>query len=492
MGVHRSSEDTLAFVGGSGSLLIGGEWLAPKDGASFASVDPNTGREICRVAQAGPADVDLAVHSARTALAQWRLTSGAQREALLNRLADLIESRAAELAEIEAVDGGKPRKATERVDVPAAAAQLRYFGGWATKIQGEVIPVAVPNVHVYTSHEPVGVCAQIISWNFPMLNAVSKIAPALAAGNCVVVKPAEQTPLSAIRLGQLILEAGIPPGVVNILTGDGVTGAALVEHPGVDKIAFTGSTEVGREVGAQALRQMKRVTLELGGKSPNIVLADADVASAVKGSYMSMYFNAGQVCQAATRLFVHRSRIDEVVEGVAGRARMARVGSALDLETQVGPVVSREQYSRVASYIEGGLAAGAEAVVGGRIEEQPDGGFFVHPTLLTEVTDDMAVAREEIFGPVLVALPFDDLDEVAARANGTEYGLAAYVWSRDSVAAQRMASLLDAGSVFLNTPALSDPAAPFGGFKASGVGREGGREGLAAYLETKTVWAGLA
>jgi acyl-CoA reductase-like NAD-dependent aldehyde dehydrogenase len=381
-------------------------------------------------------------------------------------------------------------KFARAVDVASAVRHLEYFAGWPTKIEGATLPVTAPDTHAYTLREPVGVCAQIVPWNFPLLMSVWKISPALAAGCPIVLKPAEQTPLTALRLGELALEAGFPEGTLNVITGDGETGAALVDHPGVDKVAFTGSTAVGREIGAKCGRDLKRVTLELGGKSPNIILPDADLPSAIKGSFLGIYFNSGQACNAASRLMVHKEVFDEVVSGLSDFAAQAKVGPGLDPESEFGPLVSEEQFARVTGYIDSGLEEGAEAVAGGK-PENGGGGYFVNPTLFTGVSDDMKIAREEIFGPVLVAQPFEDLEEVARRANDTEYGLAAGLWTRDVSQAHKLAALLKAGSVYINTWGAGDPAAPFGGYKASGIGREKGHHNLDAYLETKSVFVQL-
>jgi acyl-CoA reductase-like NAD-dependent aldehyde dehydrogenase len=476
---------------GPHGLLIGGERAGAADGRTFETVDPATGEAICEVAQAGPDDVGRAVNAARGALdGPLRKVHAAKRSSLMNALAELIKANGEELAELESLDNGKPITAAKG-DIAASVSHLRYYAGWPTKIEGETIPVSARDVLCYTLREPVGVCAQIVPWNYPLLMAVWKVAPALAAGCSIVLKPAEQTPLSALRLGELALEAGFPEGTLNVLTGDGETGAALVDHPGVQKVAFTGSTVVGREIGEKCGRSLKRVTLELGGKSPNIILPDADLEAAVKGSFQGIYSNSGQACNAGSRLYVQSALFDEVTERLAAFAAEAKVGPGLDPETQFGPVVSEEQFARVAGYIDSGLSDGAEAVAGGSPGERNGGGYFISPTLFTGVSDEMRIAREEIFGPVLVAMPFDDLEEVARRANDTEYGLAAGLWTRDISQAHRLAGMLQAGSVYINTWGGGDPAAPFGGYKASGIGREKGHANLDAYLETKTIWTQL-
>ena len=473
-------------------LVIGGELVEAADGRTFETVDPATGEAICEVAYAGPEDVERAVAAARAALeGPLRKVSASKRAGLMYKLAELIKQNGAELAELESLDNGKPIGSAQG-DIAASVNHLRYYAGWPTKIEGETIPVSGRDLLCYTLREPVGVCAQIVPWNYPLLMAIWKVSPALAAGCPVVLKPAEETPLTALRLGELALEAGFPEGVVNVLAGDGFTGAAMVNHPGVDKVAFTGSVAVGREIGAKCGQSLKRVTLELGGKSPNIILPDADLEAAVEGSFLGIYSNSGQACNAASRLLVQADLFDEVVSRLADFAREAKVGPGLDPDSEFGPVVSEEQYGRVTGYIDSGLSEGAEAVAGGMPEDGAgNGGYFVSPTLFTGVRDDMRIAREEIFGPVLVAMPFEDLEEVAARANATEYGLAAGLWTRDISNAHKLAAMLKAGSVYINTWGAGDPAAPFGGYKSSGIGREKGHANLDAYLETKTVFAQL-
>jgi len=473
-------------------LFINGEWVEARSGKTVPVFDPATGKQIGLVADAGPEDVDRAVAAARAALetGPWASMTPAGREELLWRLADLIDRNAAEFAEIESIDNGKTRFMASIVDVPGARNYFRYMAGWATKIEGTTMQTAMgmpgSKLHTYVAREPVGVVAQIVPWNFPLAMAAWKLGPALAAGCTCVLKPAEQTPLSALRLGELIREAGFPPGVVNILTGVGeVSGAALVAHPGVDKVAFTGSTEVGKLINKSATDSLKRVSLELGGKSPMIVLPDADPAAVAGGSAGAIFFNAGQVCTAGSRLYVHSSIFDKVVDGVSAAASAIRLGPGLDQTTEMGPLVSKEQQERVLGYIESGRKQGASVTAGGEAPSHP--GYFVKPTVLVNVSPDMRVVREEIFGPVLVAQRFDDLDDVVKAANDTPYGLAASIWTNNLSAAHRLIPRIKAGTVWVNCHNLVDPSMPFGGYKQSGFGREHGRVAVEAYTEIKSV-----
>jgi acyl-CoA reductase-like NAD-dependent aldehyde dehydrogenase len=482
--------DVQEFVAREHGHLIGGAQVPSTSGRTFETADPSTGERLAVLAHGEAADVDVAVGAARQALTgDWAAVSPAERGRLIGRLADLIAEHADELAELESLDNGKPIRFAKAVDLDLTIGHFRYFAGWPSKLVGETVPVSVPGEFCYTLKEPVGVCGQIVPWNYPLLMAAWKVAPALAAGCTVVLKPAEETPLTAVRLGELALAAGIPPGVLNVLLGDGETGAALVDHPDVDKIAFTGSTEVGREIGAKAGGALKRVTLELGGKSPNIILPDADLDFAVPGSFLALYFNSGQSCNAGSRLLVHKSQYDEVVDRLAALASAANVGPGLASDVVVGPLVSQRQQQRVLGYIDSGKSEGANLVVGGGQIDRP--GYFVEPTVFTAEDDDLTVWREEIFGPVLVASAYDSVDELADRANDTEYGLAAGVWTRDLSSAHKLARSLKAGSIYINQWAPNDAAAPFGGYKASGLGREHGRLGLESYLEHKTVWIQL-
>ena len=470
-------------------LLIDGERVPALDGATFAVEDPSTAQPLTRASAAGVADVDAAVQSARAAFAdrRWRGLSGVRRSAVLCRVADLLETQRHELARLEALDCGKPLRLAA-AEVRTAADAFRAFAGRVGEGRDGVGPVE-DGLLVYVEHEPVGVCAAITPWNYPLLMAAWKLAPALAYGNCVVLKPAEQTPLTALRLGELCLEAGVPPGVVNVVPGLGhVAGAELVRHPRVDKVAFTGSTPVGREILATSAERLARVTLELGGKSPNVVFADADLERAAIGTVQGVFRNSGQMCTAGTRILVESSIREAFVAELVRATEALRVGAALEDGVDLGPLVSAAQRDRVAGYLALAREEGAELATGGELRGP---GHFVTPAILTGARSDMRVAQEEIFGPVATVLPFDGFDEAVALANDTEFGLAATVWTADLRTAHRAARELRAGTVWVNTTGRFDAAVPFGGVKQSGIGRELGAAALEAYTERKAVWVAL-
>ena len=480
------------FIGAPRKMYVGGQWTEAASGRTFETPNPATGETLARVAEGDAEDIDRAVRAARRAFEEgpWGRMTPSERGRIIWRIGDLILEHVDEFAQLESLDNGKPLAVARAADVPLAADLFHYMAGWATKLEGNTIDISVPYMpgagfHSYTLREPVGVVGQIIPWNFPLLMAAWKLGPALATGNTVVLKPAEQTPLSALLLAQLIAEAGVPEGVVNVVPGFGETaGAALAAHHDVDKVAFTGSTEVGKLILKAAAGNLKKLTLELGGKSPNIVFDDA-ASDAVKGAADAIFFNHGQCCVAGSRLFVQQRRFEEVVEGVAEIAKSIKIGPGIEPETQMGPLVSDEQFRRVTGYLESGKADGATALTGGgRYGER---GYFVEPTVLTNTRPDMKVVREEIFGPVLVAEPFSDLDEIAAVANDTEYGLGAGIWTSDISKAHTLAKKLRAGTVWINCYNVFDAALPFGGYKQSGWGREMGHEVLNSYTQVKAV-----
>jgi aldehyde dehydrogenase (NAD+) len=473
--------------------LINGEWCDSASGETFTTINPATGDVLAQVAAGDQEDINRAVQAARQALeGPWKKASARDRSKLLFKLAELVEKNLEELAMLEVMDNGKPLNETRNADVPLTAETFRYYGGWADKMYGDVIPVdnKMGDFFCYTTVEPVGVCGQIIPWNFPMLMAAWKWGPALACGNTIVLKPAEQTPLSALRLGELAMESGFPPGVINIVNGFGETaGDALVKHPSVDKIGFTGEYKTAQIIMKNAADTLKRTSFELGGKSPNVVFADADMDQAVNGAMAGIFFNQGEVCCAGSRLFLEEAVHDEFVEKFKKKAESRQVGDPFDPNTQQGAQVSEEQFNKVMSYIELGKKE-ANCVSGG--ERVGDRGFFVKPTIFTGVKNDMRIAQEEIFGPVVSVLPFKNVEEVVEQSNATYYGLAAAVWTRDVAKAHRLASAIRAGTVWVNCYNTFDPGAPFGGFKFSGHGRENGKAALDLYHETKTVWVNIS
>lgn len=478
---------------GPGRLLINGQWV--EGSKTFESRNPATGEVLTPIAEASAADVDRAVAAGRQAFEDrsgpWRKMSASERGRLIWKLADLVESNIEELAELETLDNGKPIFESRYVDMPMVVDVLRYYAGLATKIHGETINTS-ETAFTYTLREPVGVVGLIVPWNFPLLLASWKIGPALACGNTVVLKPAEQTPLTTLKLGEFVMEAGFPAGVVNILTGGPETGKAIVAHPAIDKIAFTGSTAVGKDIMRGAADTLKRVTLELGGKSPNIVFSDADLDNAVKGAINGIFYGKGEVCNAGSRLFLESKLKDEFTEKLVARASKLKPADPLDPKTRLGAIVSQEQMHTVLSYIDAGKKDGAKLVAGGnRVSVDGSKGFFIEPTIFGEVKNDMKIAREEIFGPVLSVLTFDDVDEVIEQANNNPYGLAAAVWTRDVKKAHTVSRRLKAGTVWINTYGLMDAALPFGGYKSSGFGRELGAHAVEHYTEMKTVWLNM-
>ena len=484
---------TREFLGIEHRNFIDGTWCAAVGGRMLEVVDPATGKTVSRVAESDAADVNLAVSAARRAFEQrtWQHMKPALRERLLHRLADLMEANLDILAELESIDNGKTVAVAAAVDLPCAIDCMRFMAGMPSKLNGSTLKPSVPflpdgEIFAYANAVPIGVVGAIVPWNFPTLLLTWKIAPALASGCTVVLKPAEETPLTALYMAKLAAEAGFPPGVFNVVTGFGHTaGAAISGHPGIDKVTFTGSTEVGRLILQAATGNLKKVTLELGGKSPAIVMPDADLDIAIPGAASGIFFNHGQVCTAGSRLFVHKSLFDRVIEGVADIARTMTVGPGLDPATEIGPLVSKIQQERVSAYIASGRESGAEVLAGG---DSPGGeGFFVNPTVFVNTRPDMKIVREEIFGPVLVASPYDDIEEVIAEANNTPYGLGASIWCRDVSLVHRIAPRIRAGTVWVNCHNVIDAALPFGGFKESGWGRENGVDAVKAYTETQTV-----
>jgi acyl-CoA reductase-like NAD-dependent aldehyde dehydrogenase len=474
-------------------MLIGGEWCTARSGRVFPVYDPSSGEVLAQVAEGGKEDIDAAVTAARAALPKWKSLMPAERAAKLWKLSELVERDADDLALIDTFNVGLPIAKTRNGEIPAAVEDLRYYAGWTTKLEGRTIPVSIPGYTVYTVREPMGVCGAITPWNYPMEAFTGKVGPALACGNTLVLKPAEETPLSALWLGRLCLEAGVPAGVLNVVPGQGESaGAALSEHPLVAKIGFTGSTEVGRKIVHASAGNLKRLSLELGGKSPNVIFADADFELAIQSALWAIFSHAGQNCIAGSRLYVERSIYPRVIERLIQLIGGIRLGSAHRRDTQVGPLISATQLERVRRYIEQGCTDGARLTHGGsRPPGLPEGGYYLEPTIFTDVRDNMTLLREEIFGPVIAVLPFDNFEQLIAQANDSNYGLAASIWTRDLQRAHRFANEVEAGIVWINGHGLYDSAVPFGGFKHSGYGRDLGAASLEEYTQVKSVWVGF-
>ena len=472
------------------NMLIGGRWVESRSGKRFNTINPVNETVIADVAEGDAADVDAAVKAARAAFetGPWSKLDARDRGRLMNKLADLMEANLDELAALESLDNGKPISDARAADLPLSIDCIRYYAGWADKLTGDTIPIR-GNYFCYTRREPVGVVGQIIPWNFPLLMAAWKWGPALAAGCTIIMKPAEQTPLTCLRLAELAQEAGIPDGVINVIPGFGATGSAMVKHPGIDKIAFTGHYETAQKIMVDAASTLKRLTFELGGKSPNVVFADADLDAAVAGAEFGLFFNQGQCCCAGSRLFVEQSVHDKFVDKMLTSAKARRLGDPFDPNTTQGPQVDSDQFNKIMSYIDKGKSEGAKCLTGGN--RFGNKGYFIEPTIFTGVTDEMAIAKDEIFGPVMSILPFQGMDEIITRANSTHYGLAAAVWTKDVQKAHRFAASVRAGTVWVNCYDVFDAAAPFGGFKMSGIGRELGAAALANYTESKTVTVNL-
>jgi len=472
------------------NMLINGKWTESRSGKRFKTINPVNETVIAEVAEGDPADVDAAVKAARAAFetGPWSKMDARDRGRLMNKLADLMEANLDELAALESLDNGKPISDARAADLPLSIDCIRYYAGWADKLTGDTIPIR-GNYFCYTRREPVGVVGQIIPWNFPLLMAAWKWGPALATGCTILMKPAEQTPLTCLRLAELAQEAGIPDGVINVIPGYGATGAAMVKHPGIDKIAFTGHYETAQKIMVDAASTLKRLTFELGGKSPNVVFADADLDAAVAGAEFGLFFNQGQCCCAGSRLFVEQSVHDKFVDKMLTSAKARRLGDPFDPNTTQGPQVDADQFNKIMSYIDKGKSEGAKCLAGG--SRFGNKGYFIEPTIFTGVTDEMAIAKDEIFGPVMSILPFQGMDEIITRANSTHYGLAAAVWTKDVQKAHRFAASVRAGTVWVNCYDVFDAAAPFGGFKMSGIGRELGAAALANYTESKTVTVNL-